>query len=73
MAADESMTNAEWIATLTPERVLHGIALALKARDFEAVEGLLKIMAVIDPETAQVTYDSMLAVTTTKGTDDASR
>ena len=39
-----------------------GIASAVKARDFEAVASLLKLLALQDPHQAEIVYQSMLAV-----------
>jgi len=53
---------AAFYRALTPEQVMEGIANAVKARDFEAVITLLKVLAIKDPRQAEVVYESMLAV-----------
>ena len=47
---------------LSPEQVMDGIAKAVKAHDFEAVNALLRVLAVKDPHQAELVYGSMLAV-----------
>jgi hypothetical protein len=47
---------------LSPEQIMGGIAKAVKAHDFEAVNSLLRLLAVKDPEQAEVVYKAMLAV-----------
>jgi hypothetical protein len=54
------VSNAEWIASLTAEQVMTGIARAIEARDWTAMEGLLKILAVKDPEKADAVYAALL-------------
>lgn len=52
---------AAWIASLTTEDVLGLLSAALNRRDWPAVGGAMKLLAVKDPETAQAVYDMMLA------------
>lgn len=51
-----------WIAGLTAEQIMTGISAAIKDRDWLAVEGLMKLLAIKDPESAQIVYDTMIAV-----------
>lgn len=51
---------ARRLAALTPDQVMAGIGRAIEARDWEAVEGLLKILAVKDPWQAQMVYDMLI-------------
>jgi hypothetical protein len=44
-----------------PEALCDGIAAALKSRDLEAVVALLTVLALADPQKAQVVYDMMTA------------
>jgi hypothetical protein len=48
--------------TLTPDQLEAGIENALKARDFQAVEGFMLLLALKDPHRAAALRDSMLAV-----------
>lgn len=50
------------VSTLTPDQLEVGIANALKARDFQAVEGFMLLMALKDPHRAGDLRDTMLAV-----------
>ena len=52
---------------LSPEQVMDGIAKAVKAHDFEAVNVLLRVLAVKDPHQAEVVYESMLAMLAPEG------
>lgn len=52
-----------WIASLTAERIEAGIASAIQKRDWQAVEGLIKILAIKDPERAQTVYDTLCIAT----------
>ena len=52
---------------LTAEQVVEGIAKAVKAHDFEAVNVLLRVLAVKDPHQAEVVYESMLAMLAPEG------
>lgn len=63
------LSNREWIGTLTTDQVTAGISRAIQARDWQAVEGLMKILAVKDPRKAQAVYDVMMIATGT-GTDE---
>ena len=51
---------ARQLAALTPDQVMAGIARAIEARDWRAVEGLLAILAVKDPGQAQLVYDMLI-------------
>ena len=53
---------AAFYRALSPEQVMTGIANAIKARDFEAVIALLKVLAIKDPHQAEIVYTAMLAV-----------
>lgn len=46
----------------TADEICTGIASAIKAHDFPAVIGLLKLLALQDPHQAEVVYTSLLAV-----------
>jgi hypothetical protein len=48
----------EW----TPDQLMECIALAIKARDFEAVPHLITLLAFKDPHLAETVHESMLAV-----------
>jgi hypothetical protein len=57
------VSNAEWIASFTAEQVMTGLSRAIGERDWLAVEGLMKILAVKDPEKAQAVYDALTIAT----------
>jgi hypothetical protein len=57
---DDDDIARQRIAAFTPDQVMAGIAAAIQARDWEAVEGLLKILAVKDPFQAQLVYDMLI-------------
>ena len=63
------VSNGEWIASLTAEQVLAGVSRAIGERDWLAVEGLMKILAVKDPRKAQAVYDVM-TIATSQGEDE---
>jgi hypothetical protein len=50
-----------WADSLTVEQVTAGIAAAIRDRDWLAVEGLVKLLALKDPEAAQAVYDTLSA------------
>lgn len=58
---------AAWIASLTTEDVLGLLSAALNRRDWLALEGAMKLLAVKDPELAQTVYDTMLATAAAGG------
>jgi hypothetical protein len=41
------------------DRLTEGIANAIRAHDFDAVAGLLKVLAITDPHRAQAVYDTL--------------
>ena len=45
----------------TADEILAGIASAVKAHDFKAVDGLLKLLAVTDPCRAEIVWTVMRA------------
>jgi hypothetical protein len=50
------------MAEFTADQIMQGISAAIKARDFEAVVALIKMLAIVDPQQAEIVYESMLAV-----------
>lgn len=48
----------EW----TPDQLMECIALAVRARDFEAVPHLITLLAFKDPAAAELVHESILAV-----------
>ncbi len=56
------MTTREWMDSLTAEDVMTLLSAALKDRDWLAVEGAMKLLALKDPEKAQAALDMMTAV-----------
>ena len=63
------VSNGEWIASLTAEQVLAGVSRAIGERDWLAVEGLMKILAVKDPCKAQA-VDDVMTIATSQGEDE---
>lgn len=43
----------------TPDQIEHGIACAVKERNFEVIPGLVKLLAVQDPERARRVLDEL--------------
>ena len=52
-----------WADSLTTEQIMTGVSRAIGDRDWLAVEGLVKLLAVKDPQAAQDVYDTLLAAT----------
>lgn len=50
------------MAEFTAEQIMQGISAAIKAHDFPAVIALIKMLAIVDPQQAELVYESMLAV-----------
>jgi len=46
-------------AEVTPDRLVGGIANALKARDLTAVVDMLEALAALDPQRAQEVYNTL--------------
>ncbi len=46
----------------TPEQLMEGMARALKAQDFEAAVALLRILAVVDPRSAETICETIEAL-----------
>lgn len=46
----------------TAEQLMDGIARALKAHDFEAAVALLHALAVVDPASAEIIYETIEAL-----------
>lgn len=47
------------MSEFTAEQITAGIAKAIKARDFEAVPGLIRLLALQDPDAAQSVLDAV--------------
>jgi hypothetical protein len=52
--------NAAAEPEFTPAQIEHGIAHAIRDREFEVVPALLKLLAVQAPDRAQVIYDAIV-------------
>lgn len=64
MSADADAPDFRtWIASLTVRQIEAGVANAIQKRDWQAVEGLIKILAIKDPERAQTVYDTLCIAT----------
>lgn len=64
MSADADAPDFRtWIASLTTEQVEAGIAKAIRKHDWQAVEGLIRILVIKDPERAQAVYDTLCIAT----------
>lgn len=64
------MADIPW----TADQLTEGIANALAARDFEAVEDFLRLLAVVDPEQAQSVMNTMkfgMALSESRGLGEA--
>lgn len=50
------------MSEFTSDQIMQGISAAIREHDFEAVVSLIKLLALQDPEQAELVYESMRAV-----------
>lgn len=55
------------VAEFTAAQIEHAIAMAIKERNFPMVIDLLKLLALKDPERAQIVYDVLCIATARHG------
>lgn len=63
MAEQRHPDMQAWIASLTTEDVMTMLSAAVRNRDWLAVDGAVRLLAVKDPEKAQAVYDTLTAAT----------
>jgi len=63
----KSATAEAGMGEFTSEQIMQGIAAAIREQNFKVVPGLIKLLALQDPQQAQVLLESMKLVMDARG------